>query len=78
MQTALKDIQHQKPVIFSQRELEVLKLCAKGITIKEVASILILSKHTIVSHRRRMMNKTNTRSITELLDFVRESGILSE
>lgn len=78
MQTALNEIKENETIIFSKRELELLKLCAKGATIEEAASILILSKHTIVSHRRRMMNKTNTRSITELIEFAREGGFLSD
>lgn len=78
MRKALNEIQNQEPIIFSKRELELLKLCVKGATIEEAASILILSKHTIVSHRRRMMNRTNTRSITELIEFARQSGVLSD
>ena len=78
MRDALNQLNKKEPVVFSNREIELLKLCAKGVTIEEAARILTLSRHTIVSHRRRMMNRTNTKSITELLDYVRKNGILSE
>jgi len=78
IQESLNQLHKQEAVVFSNREIELLKLCAKGITIEEAAHILTLSRHTIVSHRRRMMNRTNTKSITELLDYVRKNGILSE
>lgn len=78
MQEAINQLKDQELVVFSNREIELLKLCDKGNTIEQAASLLSLSRHTIVSHRRRMMNKTNTKSITELLVYVREHGILSE
>lgn len=78
MRDALNQLNKNEPVVFSNREIELLKLCAKGVTIEEAARILTLSRHTIVSHRRRMMNRTNTKSITELLGYVRENGIIAE
>ncbi|MFB2119291.1 hypothetical protein [Parapedobacter sp. 2B3] len=35
-----------------------------------------LSKHTIVSHRRNMMTKSGSKSITELLAYARKQRLL--
>ncbi|WP_187328734.1 response regulator transcription factor [Echinicola rosea] len=56
---------------FSSRELEILQYFAKGLSIVQTAEQTHLSKHTIVSHRRKMMHKAQVNSITELLAFAR-------
>ena len=50
---------------FSPRELEVLKLAAKGLTNKEIAYRLNLSERTIQYHLRSVFNKSGTDSRTE-------------
>ena len=42
------------------------------------AEKFFLSKHTVVSHRRKMMKKTNTNTITELLSYVRKTGLIED
>ncbi len=61
---------------FSARELEMLQLFALGLSIAQTAQQTNLSKHTIVSHRRKMMNKVNAKSITELLAYARKNGLI--
>jgi len=61
---------------FTARELEMLQYFAKGLSIANTAKITNLSKHTIVAHRRKMMNKVNTKSITELLAYARRQGLI--
>jgi DNA-binding CsgD family transcriptional regulator len=50
----------------TKREKEVLKLFVSGNTTKEVASILHLSEHTIVSHRKNLICKLDARSSVQL------------
>ncbi|HUH74078.1 MAG TPA: response regulator transcription factor [Chitinophagales bacterium] len=69
IQEILSSFKHLNAVPFSAREIEILKLFAQGLTVNATAENLILSRHTIVSHRRRMMAKTNSKTISELLAF---------
>lgn len=61
---------------FSPRELELLQLFAKGSTIAQTAEKTFLSPHTVVAHRRKMMAKVNCQSITQLLNFAKENGLI--
>lgn len=51
----------------SPRELEILELLAKGKTSKEIAENLFISKTTVDTHRRNLLEKTGCRSTSELL-----------
>ncbi|GAA4437480.1 two-component system response regulator DegU [Ravibacter arvi] len=61
---------------FSAREVEILIHFANGLTVNATAEKMILSRHTIVSHRRRMMDKTRTKTITELLAYARKIDLI--
>lgn len=63
--------------ILTEREIEVLNYFSKGFTIEETAKKLVLSKHTIVAHRRNMLKKTKMKSIIELLAYARSNGLIS-
>lgn len=58
-----------QPVMFTARELEILKFFVDGYTIAETAEKTFLSRHTIVAHRRNMMSKANCTSISQLLTY---------
>lgn len=64
------------PTPLSNREIEVVKLIAKGLIAKEIASDLNLSTHTIYTHRKNIMKKLNIRSSPELVLYAVNSGIL--
>lgn len=66
----------KKPILFTSRELEILKYFASGYTIVETAEKTFLSRHTIVSHRRNMMTKANVTSMSQLLIYVREWNLI--
>ena len=51
----------------SDREREVLDLVLEGRTSKEIGCQLNLSRHTIDSHRRNILEKANVNSFHELL-----------
>lgn len=53
--------------ILTERELEVIKLCYKGLSSKMIAEELNLSIHTIKNHKRNSMEKTMTHNIVELI-----------
>ncbi len=53
--------------LLTQRELEILGLCHKGLSSKRIADKLKLSIHTVKNHKRNIMEKTKTHNITELI-----------
>lgn len=56
---------------FSTREQEVLELIDKGYTSHEIAKALFISKHTVDTHRRKMLQKTGCANAIALLEFYR-------
>lgn len=50
----------------SDRERDVLVLVARGLTNKEIASELVISPHTVISHRKNIVHKTGIRSVAGL------------
>lgn len=52
--------------IFTKRELEVLSFICKGFSSKMIAAALNLSEHTVNTHRKNMMKKTESKNSAEL------------
>ena len=53
--------------LLSQRELEVIKLAARGLSNKEIAEQLFLSVRTVQGHLNHIFNKLNVGSRTEAI-----------
>ena len=53
--------------LLSPREIEILELVIQGKTSKEIAEKLFISKTTVDTHRRNLLEKTGCRSTSELL-----------
>lgn len=51
----------------TERETEIIKLLAQNKSSKEIAEILFLSKHTVNTHRRNILEKTGKDSTAELV-----------
>ena len=65
----------QKP-IFSPRELEVIQEIDKGHSNPQIAKNLVISKHTVATHRKKILKKSGCHSADELLVFCRKNGVL--
>lgn len=61
----------------SNREKEVLHLIASEYTTKEIAKALYLSPHTIITHRKNLLQKMAVRNVAGLVRKGFEIGILS-
>lgn len=59
----------------SDRELQVFRLIAGGMTVREIADKLFLSVKTIETHREHIKEKLNLRSSSELLRYAVQYGI---
>lgn len=60
----------------TEREHDVLRLIAEGLTNKEIADRLILSLNTVKTHRLRLYQKLGLHTRAELVAFARRKGIL--
>ena len=62
--------------ILSSREKEILKLIIDGKTSKEIALLLHISKHTVNSHRKNILKKSNCKSNNELIVKAITDGLI--
>jgi DNA-binding NarL/FixJ family response regulator len=60
----------------SERELEVLRLLARGLSNAEIAGTLYLSDTTVKSHVARILAKLDLRDRVQTVVFAYESGII--
>jgi DNA-binding CsgD family transcriptional regulator len=62
------------PFQVSVREREIICLLVNGNTSKIIGILLSISKHTVDTHRRNLLNKTNTKNIAELTLLAIKNG----
>lgn len=58
------------------REVEILKLVAHEYTTKEIASTLYISDHTVISHRKSLMEKLEVKNVAGLVRRAFETHLL--
>lgn len=62
--------------VFTDREFEILELIEAGLKSDQIAQKLFLSVHTVNTHRRRILKKTGTSTMAELIHDLKEKGTL--
>lgn len=63
-------------VALTRRELDVLRLLAKGNTNRQIAGLLSLSMRTVENHRANLMGKLGLESRVELVNYAEEHNLL--
>lgn len=63
-------------VNLTKRETEILSFIAKGYSGSEISKMLILSEHTVRTHRKNILAKTSSRNSKELLKKAFEWGLI--
>ncbi len=63
--------------ILTPKEKEVLQSLAEGNSSKEIGAALHISVKTVETHRQKIMNKLNLRSVAELTKFAVREGLTS-
>ena len=61
---------------FTPRELELIHEIVKGYTNKEIGVHLKISEHTVATHRKNILRKSNCHNFIELEVFCKGKGIL--
>ena len=72
------DLPSAQPLIdpLSQRELEILKLIAQGLSNREIGERLFLALDTVKGHNRKIFDKLQVQSRTEAIARAHELGLL--
>ncbi len=60
----------------SPRELDIVRLMAKGISFQEISEILAISLHTVTTHIKKIYRKLNVHSRSEAVYEARMLGIV--
>lgn len=67
----------RQKVSITEREREVIELFCEGITVKEIADRLNISKRTIDTHKANIMQKLGFHSTVELVKYAIREGIIT-
>lgn len=62
----------------SPREIEILRLLAKGKTVNEISKLLLISQKTVESHRVNISSKLGLKTIAELARYAERTGLICE
>lgn len=69
-------IEKEKILDLTSREIEILSLIAQGQTNQEMAETLFLSKRTVEGHRQSLLEKTSSKNTASLIRFAVLNGII--
>lgn len=76
LRSLLKDDHHGVENNLSEREIQVISLIARGLSLKDVSSQLKISVKTVETYKARSLEKLNLRSRAELVKYALEHGWL--
>lgn len=68
----------KQPAALSAREKEVLEHITRGFTSDEIAALLSVSRHTVLTYVRRIYTKLEVNSRTEAIFEARSQGLLND
>ncbi|MEZ4923161.1 MAG: response regulator transcription factor [Crocinitomicaceae bacterium] len=60
----------------TEREIEILKLVAEGLTNKEIGEELFISHRTVDTHRTNLMKKLDVNNVAGLIRFAMKNGLV--
>ena len=75
-QSEIKNLKSKMVEPLSQRELEVLRLIAQGLSNREISERLFLALSTVKGHSRIIFDKLQVQRRTEAVARARELGLL--
>ena len=76
-QPVITEHRRRAPVdALTRRELDVLRLLARGNTNRQIADLLDLSMRTVENHRANLMGKLGLTSRVELVNYAEEHHLL--
>ena len=67
----------RNPHTLSARELEILRLLARGRTNREIGRALFISEHTAANHIRNILRKTGCANRTDAAAYAHRHGLVT-
>ncbi|MDW3194942.1 MAG: response regulator transcription factor [Cytophagales bacterium] len=71
-----KNLQEKEEVILTRREKEVLGLISHGLTTPQIAEKLFIAHSTVETHRRNLIDKTNSSNTKALIRYAYKNGLV--
>ena len=75
-QSTIQNLKSEMVEPLSERELEILRLIAQGLSNREIGERLFLALDTVKGHNRRLFDKLQVKSRTEAIARARELNLL--
>ena len=66
----------KEQIQFSRREREILQEIAKGKSNQEIADALYISKRTVDGHKTKLIHKTGSKNVLDLLIYALKKGLV--
>lgn len=66
----------RSPSFFSKREIQILKLISEGLSSSEISEKLFIAPVTVKKHRQNILDKTDCRNITQLINECTLQGLI--
>jgi RNA polymerase sigma factor (sigma-70 family) len=60
----------------TERELEIIRLIAEGLSNKEIGEKLFISHRTVDTHRTNLMSKIEVHNVAGIVKFAITNGLL--
>ena len=70
-----KEATNDEVIILTPREIEIVKLLAKGNTNDKIADELHISFRTVETHRKNIMHKTKSKNLAGLIKYAYDKGL---
>lgn len=70
----VKNIFKPTTQVFTKREKDILRALANGMSSAQISSTFNISKHTVDSHRKNMLKKTDAKSTNEVIRIAFDNG----
>ena len=65
-----------KKIQLTNREVEIVLLCSKGLLAKEIAARMQISKRTVETHKRNIFKKLGVSNMREMIIYAVKNGII--
>ena len=76
IQSFNSDEEEVKQHKLSEREQEIIKCQAEGLTSSQIADKLFISLHTVKTHRKNILRKLDLHNSSELIQYALNNGII--
>ena len=75
---SMRQKEDEEPTGLTNREVEIVKLLAKGLTNKEMAEALFVTENTVKVHVKNILEKLQLRNRQQLAAYVVQVGLVTE